>query len=310
MKRSKIIIGTRSSELALTQTNIVIEKFKKIYPEINFEIKKIKTIGDKILDKTLNKIGGKGLFVKEIEIALLKKEIDIAVHSMKDVPSEFPEGLEIGAITEREDVRDVLISKDGKKLAELKEGARIGTSSLRRGAQIKALRNDVVVEPIRGNIQTRINKIDEMNLDGVILAAAGIIRMGMAKHISQFFDIEELVPAVGQGALGLEIRSDDEFIKSMVSKVSHKETQYAVRAERKFMETLNGGCHVPIGAYGFIEDNCMKMVGMAASLDGKKVVRVYDEAKMEDYELLGRKVGEEVLTKGGREILNEIEGDV
>lgn len=307
MAKKEIIIGSRASKLALTQTNIVINELKKHYPEIDFKIKEIKTIGDKILDKTLNKIGGKGLFVKEIEAALLKGEIDIAVHSMKDMPSEFPENLEISAITKREDVRDVLITKGANSFHELKEGAIIGTSSLRRGAQLKGLRRDINIVPIRGNVQTRINKIDDMDLDGVILAAAGLNRLGLQKDISEAFDVDEIVPAVGQGALGIETRKNDVFIKEIVSKINHKHTEIAIKAERTFMRILNGGCHVPIGGYAFIEDEKLKMIGLVAAIEGDKIIKIYGEDELENYKELGQKIAEEVLNKGGKEILNSLE---
>ncbi|SHJ84129.1 hydroxymethylbilane synthase [Paramaledivibacter caminithermalis] len=307
MAKKEIIIGSRASKLALTQTNIVIEELKEHYPDLNFRIKEIKTIGDKILDKTLNKIGGKGLFVKEIEAALLKGEIDIAVHSMKDVPSKFPENLEISAITKREDVRDILITKDGSGFDELKKGAIIGTSSLRRGAQLKGLRNDINIVPIRGNVQTRISKIKEMNLDAVILAAAGLNRLGLKSDISMFFDINEIVPAVGQGALGIETRKNDEFIKNIVSKINHEYTEIAIKAERTFMKILNGGCHVPIGAHAFIEDKKIKMVGLVADVNGDRIIRIFDEDDLQNYEKLGKKIAEEVLNRGGKEILDLLE---
>ncbi|MCT4562997.1 MAG: hydroxymethylbilane synthase [Maledivibacter sp.] len=307
MAKKEIIIGSRASKLALTQTNIVINELKKHYPQIDFKIKEIKTIGDKILDKTLDKIGGKGLFVKEIEAALLKGDIDIAVHSMKDVPSEFPENLEISAITKREDARDVLITKENNCFYELKEGAVIGTSSLRRGAQLRGLRADVKIVPVRGNVQTRINKIDEMNLDGVILAAAGLNRLGLEDSISGAFDTHEIVPAVGQGALGIETRKNDFFIKDVVSKINHKHTAITINAERTFMRILNGGCHVPIGAYAFIEGEKLKMIGLVAEIDGSKVIKVSGEDEIENYMALGEKIAKEVLAKGGKEILNSLE---
>lgn len=308
MSKKEIIIGSRASKLALIQTNIVIKELEKYYPEIVFKVKEIKTIGDKILDKTLNKIGGKGLFVKEIEAALLKGEIDIAVHSMKDVPSKFPENLEISAITKREDVRDVLITKEGKSFFDLKEGAIIGTSSLRRGAQLKGLRKDINIVPIRGNVQTRIRKIEEMNLDGVILAAAGLIRSGLEDKISEFFNENDVIPAVGQGALGIETRKDDEFIKEVVSKINDKDTEVAIRAERMFMKILNGGCHVPIGAYAFIEDGKLKMEGVVAAIDGKEIIKASGEEELENHEKLGKDIAIEVLAKGGKEILKALEG--
>ncbi|WP_427338820.1 hydroxymethylbilane synthase [Caloranaerobacter sp. DY30410] len=310
MDRKQIIIGTRGSKLALIQTKIVIDKLKKIFPQLDFKIKIIKTMGDKILDKTLNKIGGKGLFVKEIEIALLNKEIDLAVHSMKDVPSEFPEELEIGAIIEREDARDVLITKDKKRLNELKIGAKIGTSSLRRASQILALRRDIKIEPIRGNIQTRINKMYDMDLDGIVLAAAGIKRLGLEDKVSEYFNEIDIVPAVGQGALGIEIRKNDSFIREVVSKINDKKTELAVKAERNFMRVLNGGCHVPAGAYAFIDKNKIIMIGMVASIGGERLIKVQKVGSVKDYVDLGKAIALEILKKGGKNILREIEGDM
>lgn len=309
VNRDEIIIGSRGSELALVQSNLVIEELKKYYTDISFKIKVIKTKGDKILDKTLDKIGGKGLFVKEIENALLKGEIDIAVHSMKDVPSEFPDGLEISAITKRKDARDILVSKDGKSFRELRKGAKLGTSSLRRGAQLRGLRKDIEIVPVRGNVQTRINKIQELDLDGVILAAAGLIRLGLGKEISQFFDFNDIVPAIGQGALGIEIRKDDAFIKEMVSKLNDDLTEIAIKAERIFMKILNGGCHVPVGAFAYVEKEKLKMIGLVSSIDGQNVIKVYDEDRTENYAVLGRRVAEKALARGGRDILKVIEGD-
>lgn len=309
MERKEIIIGSRGSKLALVQSNLVINELKKYYPEIEFKIKEIKTKGDKILDKTFDKIGGKGLFVKEIETALLKGEIDIAVHSMKDVPSEFPKGLEISAITKREDMRDVLITKENRDFYSLKKGAKIGTSSLRRGAQLKNLRNDIEIVPVRGNVQTRIKKIEELDLDAVILAAAGLNRLGLEDQISYCFNIMDVIPAVGQGALGIETREDDSFVKEMVSKINDSPTSLAIKTERTFMKVLNGGCHVPIGAFAFIEEEKLKMVGTVASIDGEKQIKVSGEDKVSNYEQLGKRIAEEVLNRGGRDILNAIEGD-
>lgn len=309
MARKEIIVGSRGSRLALIQSELVISELKKHYPQIDFKIKKIKTIGDKILDKTLNKIGGKGLFVKEIETALLKGEIDMAVHSMKDVPSEFPKGLQISAITKRKDVRDILITKEGNSFNELKQGAKIGTSSLRREAQLRGLRKDLNIVPIRGNVETRINKIKEMDLDGVILAAAGLIRLGLEDRISESFSPYDIVPAVGQGALGIETREDDSFIREMVSKINDDSTSLAVKGERRFMTILNGGCHVPVGGFAYIEDDKLKMVGMVSSIDGQRIIKAYGEDEVQNYGELGSKIAEEVLSRGGREILQELEGD-
>lgn len=307
MENKKIIIGSRASDLALKQTYCVMERLKEKFSEFEYEVVKIKTIGDKILDKTLDKIGGKGLFVKEIEEALLNHEIDLAVHSMKDVPTEMVDDLVIGAITAREDVRDVLISKDGKGLQDLRIGAKIGTSSLRRAAQILAFRPDFVIEPIRGNIKTRITKIETMNLDGIILAAAGILRMGWGEQISEYIDSNICTPAVGQGALGIQIRKNDSFIKSIINELNNEAVETTIKAERSFMNTLNGGCHVPIGAYARLKENSIFMTTVIASPDGKNVIKLQDKCNKEDAEKLGIKMAELSLKKGGYEILKNIE---
>ncbi|MEW9122171.1 MAG: hydroxymethylbilane synthase [Thermotaleaceae bacterium] len=307
MERKTVIVGSRASELALTQTNWVIMQLKEKFPEISFEVVKIKTIGDKILDKTLDKIGGKGLFVKEIEGALLQKEIDMAVHSMKDVPTEMTPELMIGAVTNREDVRDVLISKDALKLKDLPIGAKIGTSSLRRAAQLLSFRPDLRIEPIRGNIATRMRKIEELGLDGVILAAAGIIRMGWEDRITEYISTEICTPAVGQGALGIQIRSEDAFIENIIKVLNNSKIAAAVGAERSFMAELKGGCHVPIGAYAICIDEEVQMETVVASPDGKEIVRRNGKAAIAAYEKLGMDLAKQSLEKGAEGILKNIE---
>ncbi|PAB60783.1 hydroxymethylbilane synthase [Anaeromicrobium sediminis] len=306
----KIIkVGSRCSELALKQTHIVIGVLKEHFPEYEYEIVEIKTIGDKILDKTLDKIGGKGLFVKEIESALLNKEIDLAVHSMKDVPTVMVEGLKIGAITKREDVRDVFIGKNNLKIEELKSGAKVGTSSLRRKAQLLAYRNDLDIVPIRGNIRTRIGKIEEMDLDGIILAAAGIHRMDWNEKINDYISEDICTPAVGQGALGIQIRENDPLMDGIISVLNHRETEYTIKAERSFMRVLEGGCHVPMGAFCEIKDGMLSMIAVVASLDGKEIIRLGQSADLEEYTKLGESLAKEALDKGARHILDKIEGN-
>lgn len=307
MTKKKIVLGSRASELALKQTYWVIERLKEKFPQYEYEVVKIKTIGDKILDKTLDKIGGKGLFVKEIEAALLNGHIDLAVHSMKDVPTEMVEDLIIGAITDREDTRDILISKNDLSLEALPKGAKIGTSSLRRAAQLLYYRPDFVIEPIRGNIKTRMEKIETMNLDGVILAAAGIMRMGWQNQISEFISEEVCTPAVGQGALGIQIRKNDPFIKSIVRTLNNSSIEYAVKAERSFMRTLNGGCHVPIGAYAELKEDHIFMTTVIASPDGKEIIKLQDSCEKDECEALGEKMAKLSLEKGGDIILKNIE---
>ncbi|AOT72394.1 hydroxymethylbilane synthase [Geosporobacter ferrireducens] len=307
MDRRKVIVGSRASELALTQTHWVIRRLKEKFPHITFEVVEIKTIGDKILDKTLDKIGGKGLFVKEIETALLQKEIDMAVHSMKDVPTEMTPELTIGAISDREDVRDVLISRNGVSLRNLPAGAKIGTSSLRRAAQLLAFRPDLHVEPIRGNIATRIGKIESLHLDGVILAAAGVLRMGWKNQVTEYISTEICTPAVGQGALGIQIRQEDSFIASLVQVLNNSEVEVAVKAERSFMAALKGGCHVPIGAYAVFSEGMLHMDTVVASPDGREVIRLSMDAPEKEYTELGNKAAKESMEKGAEKILKNIE---
>ncbi|MDF2546282.1 MAG: hydroxymethylbilane synthase [Anaerosolibacter sp.] len=307
MKKNKIIVGSRASELALTQTRWVIQCLKEKFPHIDFEIVEIKTIGDKILDKTLDKIGGKGLFVKEIETALLQGEIDMAVHSMKDVPTEMTEDLMIGAITEREDIRDVLISKNGLKIAELPLGARIGTSSLRRAAQLLNFRPDLQIEPIRGNIATRMKKIEQLDLDGVILAAAGILRMGWHDRITEYLSTDICIPAVGQGALGIQVRSGDQETIELVRSINDPEVAFCVNAERSFMRELKGGCHVPIGAYAWMEGDNLRMKTVVSAPDGKEQIKLEEASHPKDGEILGVDMAVKSLKEGAQEILTRIE---
>src|SRR5690625_1505876 len=243
-----IVVGSRKSHLALTQTKWVVEQLKKITDNYTFEIKEISTKGDRILNVTLSKVGGKGLFVKEIEKEMFDKTVDMAVHSMKDMPSTLPKGLVIGSVPKRADHRDVLISKDNMLLKDLREGAIIGTSSLRRGAQILAYRPDLTIKWIRGNIETRLRKLKEEDYDAIILAVSGIKRVGMDLSIvTEYLDPEVCVPAVGQGALAIECREDDEEIREILSLINDEETTETVTAERTFLDLLEGGCQVPIG---------------------------------------------------------------
>jgi hydroxymethylbilane synthase len=266
----------------------------------------IKTKGDKLQDIALVKIGGKGVFVKEIEEALLREDIDIAVHSMKDVPAELPDDLEMGAIPEREDPRDVLISEDNRKIEELRKGARIGTGSLRRTIQLQNLLPDVEIVPIRGNLDTRIRKIVTEDLDGVVVAAAGMRRMGLAKEISQYIPIEWMIPSAGQGVLGIELRKDDKETKDLVAFMNHLDTAIELSAERTFLKRLGGGCQIPIGAICKKQGDRLILRGLLGSVDGSVIIS--DEVKgfSEDAEKMGRQMGENILSRGGREILEEI----
>jgi hydroxymethylbilane synthase len=299
-----IKIGTRGSKLALTQTNSVVESLKKIAPDINAEICVIKTSGDIMQDVSLMQIGGQGAFVKEIEEALLAGSIDLAVHSMKDVPGEIPDGLAFAAILKREDVRDVLVSRGRIKFEFMPKGAKIGTGSLRRGAQIKAILPDVDIVPLRGNIDTRLKKIETENLTGIILAAAGMKRLGYAQTISQFLPIELMLPAVGQGALGLQIRKTDSELAQMLALLNHAPTAAEVTAERSYLRALGGGCRLPIAAYGLIEGGRLTLEGLVAAPNGTSVIRDKVWGTLDEAEELGRKLADMIMEKGGKKLLN------
>lgn len=315
----KIRIGTRGSQLALWQANWVKGKLSEWNPGIEIEIHKIKTTGDKILDVPLAKVGGKGLFVKEIEEALFDKKIDIAVHSMKDVPTDLPEGLCISAITEREDPRDALISKDGSKLKELKKGAKIGTSSLRRQVQLLNFRNDFEINQLRGNLNTRMKKLSAGDFDAIMLAAAGVKRMGWENKITEYLPYDIFLPAIGQGALGIEIRKSDKDIEKIIEKFNHRETSVCVRAERAFLKRLEGGCQVPIAAFGTIippsppfskgGQGGIKLEGLVGSIDGKILYRDSEEDKENNVEELGIRLAEKLLNMGADKILKEVYGN-
>ncbi len=304
--KNQLRIGTRGSQLALWQANWIKETLVRKNPDLDVEIVKIKTTGDKILDVPLAKVGGKGLFVKEIETALLDNSVDLAVHSMKDVPTLLPDGLKIVAISEREDPRDVIISKEGRTLAQLQEGARIGTSSLRRQAQLAGYRPDLVMEPLRGNINTRLKKLRDGQYDAIVLAYAGVKRLGWEGEVTQVLDTDIMLPAIGQGALGIEARGDDPGTLERILFLNHSETSLCVRAERAFLHRLEGGCQVPIAAYATTDNGTVTLTGLVAGVDGEKLIRMEvrsDEASAEE---AGLELAEQILDSGGREILEEI----
>lgn len=292
----KIIVGTRGSKLALVQTNWVVEKLKKANPGIEFEIKVIKTKGDLVTHLPLHKIGDKGLFTKEIEQQLLDKEIDLAIHSMKDMPSTLPEGLKFANVPKREDPRDVLVLKEGySSIDDLPEGAKIGTGSKRRTYQLLKYRPDLEIVPIRGNIDTRIRKIEDENLHGVVLAAAGLIRAGLEDKISYYIPTNIMVPAPAQGALAIEIREDDTYIAEIVSHIKDEMTEIQVQAERGFLTGVNGSCHVPMGAYCEIKDDNIILTGLYGDEDGEKLVIKSLEGKVKDASNLGFELANIVL---------------
>lgn len=297
-------VGTRGSKLALAQTDWLIAKLKEAYPSIEVEKVIIKTTGDKILDSPLSKIGGKGLFVKEIEEALLQREVDFAVHSMKDVPAQLPEELEIFVIPERESPFDVWISHF-EDLKALPQGAKIGTSSLRRLSQIKRLRPDLEILPLRGNVDTRLRKWKEGQFEGIILAEAGLRRLGIEVKFKRF-SLEEMIPAVGQGALGVEVRSDNKKIKELLRAIHSEETALAVKAERAFLKTLEGGCQVPLGAYAYIKDSKLVITGFISDLEGINFYRGIMEGPPSEAETLGEKLAKDLLARGGKRILEEL----
>lgn len=307
MQKRKIRLGTRGSQLALWQANHIKEKLEETYG-LEVEIIKIKTQGDKILDVALAKVGGKGLFVKELEEALLAKKIDFAVHSMKDVPVLLPEGLHITAITKREDPRDVFISKNFNSLNELPLGSKVGTSSLRRQCQLLALRCDLKVEVLRGNVETRIRKMLDGQYDAVILAYAGVKRLGLTEYVKEVISDELSLPAIGQGALGIECRIDDKEMNEILQFLNDDDTSLCVRAERAFLRVLEGGCQVPIGAYAKINDNKLIIKGLVGSLDGKRVIKDTISGYKHDSEALGETLAKIILEKGGKNILEEVYG--
>ncbi len=334
MKKNKIFIGTRGSKLALYQSEWVKSELQKLHPGLEIQLIKIKTTGDRILDVSLAKIGGKGLFVKEIEDALLKSKVDIAVHSMKDVPTDLPEGLHIAAICKREDPKDAFVSQVKnlefkiKNFKELPYGTIIGTSSLRRSCQLGHSRPDLKIKQLRGNLDTRIRKLDEGQFQAIIVAVAGMKRLGRNERITEILDPDICLPAIGQGAIGIECRIDNESINNMVKVLDHKETSISVMAERSFLKRLEGGCQVPIAAFARIVSNLpsspfgkvewerdlvkesggglLIMDGIVASITGDRIIRGHIEGKPEVSEVLGIKLAEDLLARGAKEILSEV----
>ncbi|MBT2681851.1 hydroxymethylbilane synthase [Bacillus sp. ISL-35] len=306
----KIIVGSRRSKLALTQTNWVIQQLKNLGAPFEFEVKEIVTKGDKILDVTLSKVGGKGLFVKEIEQAMLDKEIDMAVHSMKDMPAVLPEGLVIGSIPEREDHRDVLISNGHVPFKELQPGSVIGTSSLRRSAQLLAQRPDLEMKWIRGNIDTRISKLETDDYDGIILAAAGLKRMGWASDVvTEFIDPDICVPAVGQGALSIECRGDDTELLELLEKFTSAETSATVRAERSFLHKMEGGCQVPIAGYAHLNDQEeIVLTALVGSPDGKTIIK--EQVTGTNPEELGELAADKLISQGAKELIDKVKQEL
>ena len=303
--RTRLTIGTRGSKLALWQSEYIRARIEGL-SGLQVDVKIIKTTGDKIFDVPLAKVGGKGLFTKEIEVELEAGTVDLAVHSMKDVPTELPPGLVIAAMPERVDPRDAIVSGAGYTLDTMPRGARVGTSSLRRVAQVRALRSDVEIVDVRGNLDTRMRKAEAGEVDVVILAAAGITRMGWAERITHYVPSEQMVSAVGQGAIGIEIREDDDFMQGVCAQIADPETMTCVTAERVVMRTLEGGCQVPIGAYARIVDGRLVMDGIVGAVDGSKILRASAEGDADDPAGLGQVLVEALLEMGAAAILADV----
>jgi len=301
-------IGTRGSRLALWQAHRVKSLLDQIHPHLSIEIVIIKTTGDRILDVPLARVGGKGLFVKEIEQALLEKRIDLAVHSLKDMPAEIPAGLALGAIPEREAAGDVLISRHKQRFYELPRGAVIGTSSLRRAAQLRHARPDVTLVPLRGNLDTRIRKLQTESLDAIVVAAAGVKRLGLEEHISQYLDEELMLPAVGQGALCVEIRKDDPLVAPLAAALDHASTRAVVTAERAFLHRLGGSCQVPIAGHGRAEGERLLLSGLVADVDGSTVIRAGTSGPLDSGKRIGNRLAADLISRGADRILEKIKG--
>lgn len=299
-------IATRKSALALWQANFVKAALEQAHPGLQVELLPMSTQGDKILDTPLAKIGGKGLFVKELETAMLEGRADIAVHSMKDVPVEFPEGLMLHTICEREDPRDAFVSNQYQALAELPQGAVVGTSSLRRQCQLKALRPDLQIKDLRGNVNTRLAKLDAGEFDAIILASAGLIRLGFSERIASFLDVETSLPANGQGAVGIECRSNDAWVQQLLAPLEHLETRICVFAERAMNKHLQGGCQVPIGAFAVLENEQVWLRGLVGQLDGSTILRAEVTGDAKDAERLGEQLAQQLLALGADKILDTV----
>lgn len=312
--RNEFVIGTRGSALALQQANYIASLVKGVRPHLEVRIEIIKTTGDKIRDVALSKVGGKGLFTKELEVALLEEQIDCCVHSMKDVPTVLPDGLELACMPLREDARDALIVKghQARSIAELPSGARVGTGSLRRQAQLRALRGDLEIVELRGNLDTRLKRVEDGSLDAAILACAGINRMGWKERISAQLSLQEMLPAVGQGAIGVEIKSGDLFTASIVEQFNHQQTFRCISAERTIMRALDGGCQLPLGAFARIlpGDTQMRIDACVCSLDGSRQVRAGIAGDQRKGEELALQLVDDLRSQGADEILAQLPAEL
>lgn len=300
-------IATRGSRLALWQADFVRKNLMQAYKNLKVELVTIQTLGDRILDRPLSQIGGKGLFVKELEKALLEHRADLAVHSLKDVPGFFPEGLELSTILERDHPGDALILREGKFLDDLPSGALVGTSSLRRAAQLKNLRPDLKIQPLRGNVNTRLKKLDEGKVDATVLAVAGLHRLKLSKRISLVFEPDQMLPAIGQGVLGLEIRSDDNRTRNLLQFLDDEPTRFCVTAERMVLKKLNGSCRVPIAGHCILENKTLFLRAQIAEPRGTKVINAEGRSSTDEAEKLGSRVAKKLIDQGGGIILDELD---
>ncbi len=305
-KLSELRIATRSSPLALWQAQEVARRLKPLYPDLRVSLVKMKTSGDKLLDAPLAKFGGKGLFVKELEIGILEGRADIAVHSMKDVPVDFPAGLELTLIMEREDPRDAFVSNQYDALASMPAGSRLGTSSLRRQMQIRERYPHLEIDWLRGNINSRLGKLDKGKYDAIILACAGLIRLGFEQRITAAIEPEECLPAIGQGAVGIEVRCDDTEVHQLLAPLGHAETQVRIAAERALNETLSGGCQVPIAGFAVLNDDQIYLRGLVGEPDGSLILRAEATGKAEDAVSIGKSIAEDLLAQGADRILSRL----
>jgi len=308
MSTEQLRIATRKSPLALWQAEHVRARLQQLYPGLQVELVTMSTQGDRVLDSPLAKIGGKGLFVKELEQGMLAGHADIAVHSMKDVPAELPEGLEIGAILEREDPRDAFVSNRFGALADLPQGARVGTSSLRRQCQLRAVRPDLELLDLRGNVNTRLAKLDAGDYDAIVLASAGLKRLGMAERITSALEPEDMLPAIAQGVIGIECRSDDAAVKALIDPLNHAETGLRTQAERAMNATLAGGCQAPVAGFSIITHDSIDLRGLVGWPDGSAIVRGEINGPAGDAAALGKRLAQELLERGARPILDELLG--
>ncbi|MFQ3368334.1 MAG: hydroxymethylbilane synthase [Methylophilaceae bacterium] len=306
MKIKNITIASRESPLAIWQAEHIKSKINQLHPDIKINIKGFKTQGDILLNQSLATIGGKGLFIKELEQALLAKKADLAVHSMKDLPMDIPDEFQLTAITERGDPRDAFISNNFNSLDDMPKGTIVGTSSLRRQSQIKATRPDLIIEPLRGNLQTRLKKLDEGQYSAIILAAAGLIRLGLEDRIKKYLETEISIPAVGQGALGIEVLSENEELIKMLLELNDDNTSRCVLAERVVSRSLAGSCTAPLGAYASISNNDFIIKGFVASPDGAQIIYAETKGDKSDFYKLGEALSQILIDKGARDILSSL----